>query len=494
MASRLSARAAGLAADGAAVLALIVLAWFALESDPYGPVLYQGGFVLVAIAAALLIAAVVHPLGRIGSRILDRQPLRWIGLRSYSIYLWHWPIFMVTRPGVDLAADGLPVLVLRLGLTAVLAEFSYRVVESPIRGGALGRAWRGWRASPEGLASGASPRRRRMAVGGLVAGGLAAAVLVAAAVGVVTAQAPGAPAYLVGIGTAAPGSSQVAVAGPPIAPGSPTVPGGWAMAGVPGGGSAPSGGPAAAVGPSGTSSASDPMAPQTNGSPAPTGGGVAEASALPPPPPTTTPPQPTPIGTAAGPSLIGATSSTLPPAATSRPAEPTASPRPTRTPTRPAPPAGSPPAVLAIGDSVMAGGAQELRQAVGSIEVDALIDRQFLQGLYILVQRRQAGLLPATVVVHLGTNGPFTPHQLDLLMQSLAGVHRVVLVNVKMPNGWEGYVNQVLAQNVGRYRNAILLDWHAASVNRPELFWADGTHLRPLGAQVYAALIAAAVR
>jgi lysophospholipase L1-like esterase len=69
------------------------------------------------------------------------QPLRWIGERSYGIYLWHWPIFMVLRPGIDLDADGWPVQVLRFVLTLAAAELSYRFVEMPIRRGALGRAW-----------------------------------------------------------------------------------------------------------------------------------------------------------------------------------------------------------------------------------------------------------------------------------------------------------------------------------------------------------------
>jgi len=79
--------------------------------------------------------------GTLLSRGLSAQPLRWIGERSYGIYLWHWPIFMVLRPGIDLDADGWPVQVLRFALTLTAAELSYRFVEMPVRRGALGRAW-----------------------------------------------------------------------------------------------------------------------------------------------------------------------------------------------------------------------------------------------------------------------------------------------------------------------------------------------------------------
>ena len=79
------------------------------------------------------------------ARVLGAQPLRWIGERSYGIYLWHWPVFMVLRPGVDLDAAGLEVQALRVAITLALAELSYRFVETPIRRGLIGRAWARWK-------------------------------------------------------------------------------------------------------------------------------------------------------------------------------------------------------------------------------------------------------------------------------------------------------------------------------------------------------------
>jgi peptidoglycan/LPS O-acetylase OafA/YrhL len=65
----------------------------------------------------------------------------WVGKRSYSLYLWHWPIFVYTRPEIDQPLTEYPTLVVRLALTVVVAELSYRFIEVPIRNGAFGR-WR----------------------------------------------------------------------------------------------------------------------------------------------------------------------------------------------------------------------------------------------------------------------------------------------------------------------------------------------------------------
>ena len=64
---------------------------------------------------------------------------RWVGVRSYGIYLWHWPVYMVTRPHIDVPIAGLPLLVIRLAITMVLADLSFRYIEEPVRHGAIGR-------------------------------------------------------------------------------------------------------------------------------------------------------------------------------------------------------------------------------------------------------------------------------------------------------------------------------------------------------------------
>jgi lysophospholipase L1-like esterase len=116
------------------------------------------------------------------------------------------------------------------------------------------------------------------------------------------------------------------------------------------------------------------------------------------------------------------------------------------------------------------------------------------EGIEILEARRKAGTLPEVVVLNLGVNGPLHSAQFERAMAALADVERVVWVTVTVPRPWEETTNAVLAKQVPRYDNAVLVDWHAASAGRKGLFWRDGYHPRPKGAELYARMIAAAVR
>ena len=150
-------------------LGLAGLVVLCVVSTERGAFLYRGGFLLVDLATLAVIAAVAHPAVRFGRR-LGIPLLVYIGVRSYSIYLWHWPVFALTRPGVDLNAGPGVVFVLRLVITLVLADLSYRLIESPIRSGAIGRWMAGWRASRG--ADRARKTRRAFAIGVAGAGSL----------------------------------------------------------------------------------------------------------------------------------------------------------------------------------------------------------------------------------------------------------------------------------------------------------------------------------
>lgn len=138
-------------------------------------------------------------------------------------------------------------------------------------------------------------------------------------------------------------------------------------------------------------------------------------------------------------------------------------------------------AVTAIGDSVMLAATSDLQAAVANITIDAVVGRQVPAALEILRGRQAAGTLGSVVVIHMGTNGYFTSTQLDEMMGLLSAVGRVLLVDVKCPTAWEAADNLMLQEAVKRYPRVVLVGWHAASANRPELFWDDGIHLRPEG-------------
>jgi len=95
---------------------------------------YQGGLARVAALSVVAIAMATIPGGWLG-RGLDVQPLRWIGQRSYGIYLWHWPVFVLVGAAVPSGATATPWLVggVALAITLVASALSYRFVEVPIR-------------------------------------------------------------------------------------------------------------------------------------------------------------------------------------------------------------------------------------------------------------------------------------------------------------------------------------------------------------------------
>ncbi|MDQ4090313.1 MAG: acyltransferase [Actinomycetota bacterium] len=125
----------------AGVASLAGLAWSLTQFHQFSDVLYRGGFLGVAAVATVLVAVAAHPATPVVNRVLGAPPLVWLGKRSYGIYLFYWPVLMLTRAYYDVPVYGNALLALRAGITLALAAVSYRFVEEPIRNGALGRLW-----------------------------------------------------------------------------------------------------------------------------------------------------------------------------------------------------------------------------------------------------------------------------------------------------------------------------------------------------------------
>ena len=119
---------------GLVAVAALISASFLLAAD--GALAYQGGLAVVAVLSAVAILGSIVPGSYLG-RALDLQPLRWIGERSYGLYLWHWPVFILVigvLPAVPRVGEGGWMLGgIAAVITVVVAAISYRFVEQPIR-------------------------------------------------------------------------------------------------------------------------------------------------------------------------------------------------------------------------------------------------------------------------------------------------------------------------------------------------------------------------
>jgi peptidoglycan/LPS O-acetylase OafA/YrhL len=116
---------------GVLALAYIVLSF--LHVHDYDLALWHGGYLWLALVTALLLAVLAHPAARLGV-LLGQAPVLWLGLRSYSFYLWHYPVLMLTRPGLDVSLPRGVLVPLQLLAVLALADLSYRFVELPFRG------------------------------------------------------------------------------------------------------------------------------------------------------------------------------------------------------------------------------------------------------------------------------------------------------------------------------------------------------------------------
>jgi peptidoglycan/LPS O-acetylase OafA/YrhL len=154
---------------GALAVAALALASFLMPAD--APLVYQGGLVAVAILTAVAIGGSIVP-GSLLGRLLDLPPIRWVGERSYGLYLWHWPVFVLVIGALPtwerMGAAGWALGGIALVITVVAATLSYRFIEQPIRRGGFRVLFRS-----------ADPARRRPMLRALVT--VVAVVLVAGA-------------------------------------------------------------------------------------------------------------------------------------------------------------------------------------------------------------------------------------------------------------------------------------------------------------------------
>jgi peptidoglycan/LPS O-acetylase OafA/YrhL len=428
---------------GASLLGLALLAVALRQLEDNDPQLYQGGFAAVALATALSIGSLfLCPRGPVAG-LLGSRLMTAIGVRAYSLYLWHWPVFCLTQADVDLPLEGVPLFLVRLGITAALSELSYSVVEMPFRDGQVQTGLRAMLRDP------------LLRPGVLAASGLYSGLGAVLGVAMLTPQT----LQQASLDAAAMLSPPAAAAEndffPPLEHARDLPP------------------PAETVPPRSVSpSAGEGVSPAAETSPAATTEAEPFAATA----------APT-LATAAAGGCFKPAGAPRPPLAVVRGAQYVQRMHPRDLVKR---------HVYAIGDSVMLGAVGTLDSALGDIDVDAKVGRQLGEALPLLRERIARGVLSDIVVIHLGNNGPFRAAELTELLDLLREVPRVVLVNLKLPRSYEGRNNELLAAAAAEPRVRVV-DWRKAGFAGGGAFGRDGIHLTPAGAKLYAARIAAAV-
>jgi peptidoglycan/LPS O-acetylase OafA/YrhL len=430
--------------DALALISIIFFGWLCWNTylaTPSGadPFLFRGGLFLSGLATIAIIAAVTHR-GAWANRVLGNPAFRWIGTRSYGLYLYHWPIYQMIRGVAGNKLSGTEFL-LALALTCIITEASYRLVETPIRQGryslALRRVFSGARRGPKLVMSTA----------------VAAVVAVGLFVGAVLMTAPleqNEIAQALDAGEQFTPDLLTADRPPEAAPTPTTAP-------------PPTPAPETSTPGAASTPATDEVVDESDLVPdlsEVTTTTVAPTTV----PPTTVPPATVPVGQlGVVTALDGLPTIDIPATASGFP-------------------------LVALGDSVMLGAAEEL-QARG-FQVDAMQSRQMNSFVPTMQTLRDNGTFGSVVVVHLGTNGGFSDETLDGMLATLAEVPVVLLLTAKADRGWVGDNNAKLRAVPARYPNVAVIDWEVLSASCPgRCFYDDGIHLTQAGQDYYASIV-----
>ncbi|GGY86064.1 acyltransferase family protein [Pseudoduganella plicata] len=347
---------------GAALAALALLGVMAMTMNTSDPRLYRGAFLMVPFLTCVVAYATMGDRSFFVSVLLRTPVIQWFGLRSYSLYLVHWLVFVWMRLLGYTDFSRWPVLAAALAIVLVASEAMYRCVEVPAIRYDMKKA-------------GDVPKVACLAVYAIIAVGFSVAI--------------------VRTEVAAPVTMTAAASLPPVEPAAHAVP-------------------------------AAPMPP-------------AAPEAAPAPADPVAPPEEPVIRIAGGDHLY------------------------------------------ALGDSVLLGAREHLKDSIPGIQVDAAVGRQASHGLKAIREWQGKLNSSSTVLVHLGTNGYINEGQFHELLTELAICKSVILVNVHADRRWTGPNNELIRRMTAAFPNTHLLDWSRVSDGRPEYFVKDGIHLTRRG-------------
>ncbi|CAM3326794.1 acyltransferase family protein [Paenibacillus lupini] len=357
--------------DAIGAIGLCISLCMIVSVDKYDDSLYRGGMLVLSVASGLVILASASPFSKIG-KLLSWKPLRWLGVRSYGIYLWHYPVQVLTGPKDPGEDSSLLYQLIQLAIILIISSLSYHYIENPIRTGTLFKNKKKERVSMKS--------KKMKNVFRTITLGLAIMIVL--------------------LSTACEGAGSN---------------------------------------------------------------------------------KPTPLS-----ETNAETTANIPD---------TATPTPTDTPSHsPETRGGQTGGVTAIGDSVIVGVKPALKKLIPNIIVDGKVSRQLSDAIDVVNALKSDHQLGDTVIIELGTNGPFGSKKLNELLDAIGDDKQIYVVNSRVPRDWQDTVNKTLAEAADEHSNVKLIDWHAFSKGKKEWFTKDGVHLQPNGAEAYAGLIAEAIR
>ena len=426
--------------------ALGILIWANMHYTllmPDADQLFRGGFLITSIVTAVVIACVVTPNSNLNS-ILGFAPFVWVGKRSYGLYLWHWPVFQLTRERVDVDINGWELFAVRMFVTLVLVEISYQCIERPIRERRMMRELAKVKKIKELKSS--FPKLALSSLGVLasimILQGVQAdrTIQQLETVDVVAAETP---KEVTDIDNKDNSVSTTMTPTPSLEP---------------------------------------QITPQPQATP------IKEAPLL----------VPDDAGNGKNPNqanfqdltfnlvdfreavvgnpevwqeLMNITSYAV---------------------------SIHFDRITFIGDSVMLGALtdvgndgveeaflQDISTISDQVTVSAAKNRQWYELRGIIRDLDRQNEIGEIVVIHLGNNGVIDESIINESLELLHDARKVLLINVRVPRRWENKVNNLLSEAVVRFENTELLDWYSLSNNKPEYFSRDGVHTIPIGARNY---------
>lgn len=396
---------------------------------------YRFGITLASGATVMVLAGLlVVPHA---ARRAERGLLVWVGVRSYGLYLYHWPVvvlFYYAAPGWS-PWVGLPVM---LAIILLVTALSYRYIEQPVRR-------LGFRACGIGAyraLTSIAPRRTRRAVAAIAA----VAMLALAGTAHAVVRQPSltdldrqlaAGALLIDDLDDDPGDIEGEIGGQDAEPAG-SEPGNAASGDdASGGGDSSVDGSAGAAGGAGRGE-DDPQADDSGAQVA--GDEPSEAHAP----------------KVHAPRVVGRN-------------------------------------VTIIGDSVTIAAAESLTDALPKVVISASVGRNMTEAPRVIDRLRKRGRLRPYVVVALGTNSTLNDSQLRRVMKAIGPGRGVVLVTGHADRSWIKPTNRVIRRAPGEYGNVAVADWDKVAKDHPDAFGPDGVHPAPDRTDIFAETVVAAL-